>query len=188
MNGLPWKQIEIILSFLRLHTSTAFWILLLTMMATLFLLRDSELNSPIPIHFSSLIPKMSMFTLAISCLATFNLYWFMDLTSIFLCDIVLYSMGLYLHHQSHLQLGIVFTLAPSLHSFWCCFSTDLQQHIEHLPTWGAHLSVSYLFAFSHCSWDSQGKNTEVVCRSLLQWTTFCQNSPPWPISYIDEPF
>ena len=28
------------------------------------------------------------------------------------------------------------------------------------------------------SWGSQGKNTEVVCHSLLQWTTFCQNSPP----------
>ena len=27
----------------------------------------SELNSPIPVHFSSLIPKMSMFTLFISC-------------------------------------------------------------------------------------------------------------------------
>ena len=40
---------------------------------------------------------------------------------------------------------------------------------------GAHLSVSYLFAFSYCSWDSRGKNTEVVCHSLLQWTTFCQN-------------
>ena len=23
-------------------------------------------------------------------------------------------------------------------------------------------------------------NTEVVCHSLLQWTTFCQTSPPWP--------
>ena len=23
-----------------------------------------------------------------------------------------------------------------------------------------------------------GKNTEVVCHSLLQWTTFSQNSPP----------
>ena len=42
------------------------------------------------------------------------------------------------------------------------------------------LSVSYNFAFSYCSWDSQGKNTEVVCHSLLQWTTFCQTSPPWP--------
>ena len=28
---------------------------------------------------------------------------------------------------------------------------------------------------------SQGKNTEVVCHSLLQWTTFCQTSPPWPV-------
>ena len=27
------------------------------------------------------------------------------------------------------------------------------------------------FAFSYCSGGSQGKNTEVVCRSLLQWTT-----------------
>ena len=41
-------------------------------------------------------------------------------------------------------------------------------------------SVSYLFAFSYCSWGSQGKNTEVVCHSLLQWTTFCEISPPWP--------
>jgi len=40
-NGLPWKQTEIIVSFLRLHPSTAFQTLLLTMMATPFLLRDS---------------------------------------------------------------------------------------------------------------------------------------------------
>ena len=32
----------------------------------------------------------------------------------------------------------------------------------------------YISAFSYCSWGSQGKNTEVVCHSLLQWTTFCQ--------------
>ena len=36
-------------------------------------LNSSELNSPILVHFSSLIPKMSMFTLAISCLTTYNL-------------------------------------------------------------------------------------------------------------------
>ena len=33
----------------------------------------SELNSPIPVHFSSLIPKMSTFMLVISCLTTSNL-------------------------------------------------------------------------------------------------------------------
>ena len=29
-------------------------------------------------------------------------------------------------HQSHLQLGVVFALALSLHCFWSYFSTDLQ--------------------------------------------------------------
>ena len=41
LTHLPWKQTEIILSFLRLHPSTAFRTLLLTTMATPFLLRDS---------------------------------------------------------------------------------------------------------------------------------------------------
>ena len=77
-------------------------------------------------------------------------------------------------------MGVVFSFSPSLYSFWSYFSTDLQQHIGHLLTWGVHLSVSYLFAFSYCSWGSQGKNSEVVCHSLLQWATFFQISPPRP--------
>ena len=36
------------------------------------------------------------------------------------------------------------------------------------------LGLSYLFAFSHCTWGSQGRNAEVVCNSLFQWTVFCQ--------------
>ena len=48
-------------------------------------------------------------------------------------------------------------------------STLLQEHIGHLPTWGVHLSVSYLLTFSFYSWGSQGKNAEVVFHSLLQW-------------------
>ena len=32
--------------------------------------------------------------------------------------------------------------------------------------------MSYLFAFSSCSWSSQGKNAEVSCHSLLHWTNF----------------
>ena len=47
-------------------------------------------------------------------------------------------------------------------------------------TWKVPLSISYHFAFSYYSWGSQVKNTEVVCHFLLQWTTFCQISPPWP--------
>ena len=40
----------------------------------------------------------------------------------------------------------------------------------HLLTQEVPLSVSYHFAFSYCSWGSQGKNTEVFCHSLLHWT------------------
>ena len=32
------------------------------------------------------------------------------------------------------------------------------------------------FAFSYCSWGSQGKNIEVVCHCLLQWTMFCHEA------------
>ena len=35
-------------------------------------IRSSELNLPSPIHFSSLIPRMLMFNLTISCLTTSN--------------------------------------------------------------------------------------------------------------------
>ena len=64
-------------------------------------------------------------------------------------------------------------------SLWGCKELDTTKQLTHTHThthtvtWGARLSVSYLFAFSYCSWGSQGKNTEVVCHSVLQWTTFC---------------
>ena len=51
---------------------------------------------------------------------------------------------------------------------------------------GAQLPVSYLFAFSYCSWGSCSKNTGLVCHSLLQWTTFCQNSSLW-LHHFGEP-
>ena len=74
--------ITVILNGLRLHPNIVCWTLLLTLMGTPFLLRDScswqwilwlsELNSPIPVHFSSLIHRMPTFTLAISCLTSSN--------------------------------------------------------------------------------------------------------------------
>ena len=76
-----------------------------------------ELNSPIPVHFSSLIPKMSMFTLAISYLTTSNLPWFIDLpfhVPMQYCSLQHWTL---LYHQSHPQLGVVFALVPSLRSF-----------------------------------------------------------------------
>ena len=66
------------------------------------------------------------------------------------------------------------------------FFLELFLHWSPVAYWaptdlGSPLSVSYHFAFSYCSWGSQGKNTEVVFHSLLMWTTFCQTSPSWRI-------
>ena len=128
LSGLPWKWTEIILSFLRLHPSTPFWTLLLTMMAPPFLQRDScpqywiqwssELNSPIPFDLSSLIPRMLTSILAISCLTTSNLPWLMDLTFQVPMPFALYSIGPCFYHQSHPQLGVLLALVSSFHSFW----------------------------------------------------------------------
>ena len=46
---------------------------------------------------------------------------------------------------------------------------------------GKFIFQCHIFLPLHCSWGSQGKNTEVVCHSLLQGTMFSQNSPPWHI-------
>ena len=52
LNALPWRLTEIILSFLRLHPSTAFQTLLLTMIATPFLLRDPACSNRYNGHLS----------------------------------------------------------------------------------------------------------------------------------------
>ena len=69
---------------------------------------SSESNSPIVFHFISLIPKMSMFTLAISCLTTSNLPGFME-HSRFPCNIVLYRICL-TSITSHIHNWALFSL------------------------------------------------------------------------------
>ena len=41
-------------------------------------------------------------------------------------------------------------------------------------------SLSITNSRSHTVHGENPMNTEVVCHSLLHWTTFCQTSPPWP--------
>ena len=136
------------------------------------------------IHFSSLIPKMSKFNLAISCLTTSNLPWFVDLTShvsMQYCSLQhqasLSPQGtstteLVLLWPSHFLLSGAVSSCPSLfpgsilNIFW---------------PWGSHLLVSYIFAFVYCPWGSCGNNTGVVCHSLFQWPTVCQNTSIWPV-------
>ena len=123
---------------------------------------------------------MSTFTLAISCLTTSHLPWFMDLIP------GSYAILLF----TALDLA---SITNHIHNWYCfCFGfipsffLELFVHWSPVAYWaltdlGVSLSVSYHFAFSYCSRGSQGTNTEVVCHSLLQWTTFCQTSPPWPV-------
>ena len=132
-------------------------------------------------HFSSLIPKMSVFTFAISYLTTSNLPWFMDLT--FQVPMQYCS----LQHWTLLPSPVTFTTG---HCF--CFGSassfflKLFLHSSPVAYWApTNLGSSSLsvisFPFFILYMEFSRKNAEVVCHSLLQWTTFCQNSPPWPI-------
>ena len=140
----------------------------------------SELNSPIPVHFSSLIPRMWTFTLAISCLTTSNLPWFMDLTfqvPMQYCSLQHWTLPL---SPVTSTTGYCFCFGSIPSFFLELFLHDLQQQIGYLLIWGVPLLVSYNFAFSYYSWGSQGKNTEVVWLSLLQWATFWPAHLGWP--------
>ena len=123
-----------------------------------------------------------MSTLAISHLTTFNLPGLMDLTF----QVLMQYCSL--QHWTLLPSPVTSTTRccfpfGSISSFFLVLFLHRSPVEYCAPTdQGVHLSVSYLSAFSYCSWGCQGKNTEVVCHSLLQWTTFCQNSPE------DDPF
>ena len=104
---------------------------------------------------------MSTFSLAISCLTYSNLPWFMDLT--FQVPMQYCPLQHWTSITSHNHNWVLFLLW--LHLFILSgvisISPVSSSSIGHLWTWGVHLSVSYLFAFSYCSWGSQGKNIEV---------------------------
>ena len=136
-----------------------------------------KFTQPIPVYFSLLIPKMLMFTLAISSLTISNLPWFMDLT-----------FHLPVQYCSHWTL----LSSPVTSTTGCCFCfgsvssffLELFLHWSPVAYWGTtNMGSSYFRVLSFCLFmllcGSQGNNTEVVCHSLLQWTTFCQNPPPW---------
>ena len=124
---------------------------------------------------------MSTFTLAISCLITSNLPWFMDLT--FQVPMQYWS----LQHQTLL-------LSPVTSTTWCCFCfgpissffLELFLHWSPVAYWApTNMGSSSFRVLSFCLFilftGFSSKTTEVVCHSLLQWTTFCQNPPPWPV-------
>ena len=129
---------------------------------------NSEPKPPIPVHFSSGIPKISVFTLSISCLTTSNLPCFVDLTSqvpVQYCP---------LRHRTLPPPPGSSTTEPCFHvgpasSFFMNYSPQAYWAPSNL---GALLPVSYPFAFSYCSWGSQGSNTGVACHPFSSGPRF----------------
>ena len=121
---------------------------------------------------------MSMFTLAISYLTTSSLPWFTDLTfqvPVQYCSSqhqTLLSPPDTSRTEHHFPLGSRLILSGAVSNCPPLFPVAYWT----LPNLGGSSSVSYLFAFSDCPWGSRGKNARMSCPSLLQWTTFCQNS------------
>ena len=109
-----------------------------------------------------------MFTLAISCLTTSNLPWFKDLTfqvPMQYCSLQYWTL-LPLPVTSKTECYFRFASASSLF-------LELFLHSSpgaYWPYWpGEFIFQCHIyFAFSYCSQGSQGKNTKVVCHSLLQ--------------------
>ena len=126
---------------------------------------------------------MSMFNLAISCLTTSSLLWFIDLT--FQVPTQYCSLQ---HHTLHSPADTFITEYHFDFGSASSFFLELFPCFSPIAYWtppdlggGAHLLVSFLFAFLYCTWRSWGRNTGVVSHSVLQWVTFCQNSLIWPI-------
>ena len=87
---------------------------------------------------------------------------------------ILYSIGPCFYHQSHLQLGVLFALALSLHSgvvspLFSSVILGTYQAVEFIFQCPIFLPVHTVHGVL--------KARILVCHSLLQWTTFCQNSP-----------
>ena len=82
------------------------------------------LYSRILLHLSSVIPRMSMFTLATSCLTTSILPWFMDLT--FLVPI----QYCFLQHQTLLLSPVTSTTG-----YWFCFGSIPSFFLELFLHW-----------------------------------------------------
>ena len=67
-----------------------------------------ELNSPIPVHFSSLIPRMSTFTLAIACLTQFALIHGPIIPGSY--EILLFTALDFISITSHIRNWVLFLL------------------------------------------------------------------------------
>ena len=122
-----------------------------------------------------------MFMLAISCLTKFNLPWFMDLT-LDLCEMLFFTASDFTFTTRHIHNWASFLPWPTLFILSGTISLLCPSSILDTYQPGGLIFWCHIFLLFHIvSQSSRSKNTGVVCHSLLQWTTFCQNSPLCPI-------
>ena len=73
--------------------------------------------------------------------------------------------------QHFLRSSPILVIVQSFqYHFCCCCSRSLLQPGFSLVVLSAGYCLLWNMSYSYCSWGSQGKNTEVVCHSLLWWT------------------
>ena len=124
---------------------------------------------------------MSMFTLAISCLTTSNLPWFMDLT--FQVPMQYCS----LQHWALLLPPVTSTTGYCFcFGFLSSFFLELFLHWSPVAYWApTDLGSSFFSVLPFCLFilfmGFSRQKYWSVCHSFLQWITFCQNSTPWPV-------
>ena len=190
LNGLPWKQNKIPVffeiapkycisdSFVDCEgysvSSKGFFPTVVYIMVIWIKLSHS-------CHFNSLISKMLIFThLLLLDHVPFTLIHGPNISGSY-AVLFFTTIRLYVN-TSHIHNWASFLLYPGFFilfvTIYLLFSSSI---LDGCWSGGAHILVSYLFALLYFSWGSQGKNTEVACHSLLQWTTFCQNSPSEPL-------
>ena len=126
----------------------------------------------VPVHFSSLIPKMSIFTLAICCLTTSNLPWFMDLT--FQVPMQYCS----LKHHTLLPSPVTSTTGYFCFGSVSSFFLELFVHWSPVAYWApTTLGSSSFSVLSFCLFiQFMGFSGQVYWSGLpfpFQWTTFC---------------
>ena len=127
---------------------------------------------------------MSMFTLAICCLTTFNIPWFMDLTfkvPMQHCSSqhqILLSSADTSTTEHHFSFGSATSFLLELLVTVFCSSPVAYQTLSNL---GGSSLVSLSFCFLYSSRGYQSQNTGAVCHSLFHQTTFCQNFSLWPV-------